>query len=419
MKRFMRMLLMIVIVLSLAQSVMAQDQAGIIIENGTTDVITYFTLRDRTASTVDVGVTVANLEMYYIEDQTAESGDAFVGAHGAETDAHTDGECFHIGHGVYRIDWPDAAFDGGIGKRVTLIVVDGDAGAFTSTMQVDLSPPVDSVLIDSNDVTAANLHEFFGNVGANDAYEQFEDMYDSTGYAGGTIKIETDVQEVDGVAAAATTMETFFDVSTAADNLHDFFSNATAYGLFDDMFDGTTISIASCWSDALAASDITDDWESQSQADPTGFEVNLKEINDTVTQLEMLMDLTTSINADADLTSIVVDKSVLSHIMTLAADTSAYKASTDSLQGSKDTLPAAVWAVALSDLAAGAPSATASALTGLNWLYEAWRNKTVTATVAGGVEVRLYKNDAATIAAEADASDDGVDFTRGEYGAED
>lgn len=94
---------------------------------------------------------------------------------------------------------------------------------------------------------------------------------------------------------------------------------------------------------ADACTKIIDDFETQSAADPTGFKVNVKEINDTVTQLEMLMDKTTSINADADLTSIVVDKSVLSHAMTPAADTSTYKASTDSLEAIKvhaDTIKA-------------------------------------------------------------------------------
>ena len=68
------------------------------------------------------------------------------------------------------------------------------------------------------------------------------------------------------------------------------------------------------------------------QADPTDYHVNLKEINDTATQLEQLMDLTTGINADADLTSVVVDKSILSHVMTPAANTDTYNASTDSLE---------------------------------------------------------------------------------------
>lgn len=117
------------------------------VQNGATDIITYFVLTDRTTGLRDTGVTIANLEMYYIEDQAAESADAFVGAHGAVTDAHTAGECIHVGHGLYRIDWPDAAFDGGIGKRVQLTVVDGDAGAKTETLVVQLSPPTNVITV--------------------------------------------------------------------------------------------------------------------------------------------------------------------------------------------------------------------------------------------------------------------------------
>ena len=75
-----------------------------------------------------------------------------------------------------------------------------------------------------------------------------------------------------------------------------------------------------------------------------------------------------------------------------------------------------IWAKAMVDIEAGAPSATASVLTAINYLYEAWRNKTIT---AGAGEVRLYKDDGATILCESDISDDATDFTKGEYGAED
>ncbi|MHA2064186.1 MAG: hypothetical protein ACXABY_07375 [Candidatus Thorarchaeota archaeon] len=75
------------------------------------------------------------------------------------------------------------------------------------------------------------------------------------------------------------------------------------------------------------------------------------------------------------------------------------------------------WAEAMVDLAAGAPSATASVLVAINYLYEAWRNKTVTNGTTN--EIELYKDDAITKLCESDISDDGTDFTKGEYGAVD
>jgi len=70
-----------------------------------------------------------------------------------------------------------------------------------------------------------------------------------------------------------------------------------------------------------------------------------------------------------------------------------------------------VWAVAMSDLAQGAPSATASVLTAINYLYEAWRNKTVTS--ASNIE--LYDNLGTTIICQAVISDDGTEFTKSEF----
>jgi len=59
----------------------------------------------------------------------------------------------------------------------------------------------------------------------------------------------------------------------------------------------------------------------------SGASTDLATIN-----LDHLMKTTTGVVADADLSGIVVDATLLSHIMTAGADTSDYKASTDSLE---------------------------------------------------------------------------------------
>jgi hypothetical protein len=76
-----------------------------------------------------------------------------------------------------------------------------------------------------------------------------------------------------------------------------------------------------------------------------------------------------------------------------------------------------IWAKAVSDLAAGAPSSTASVFTAINYLYEAWRNKTVTDKTNS--EIVLYKDNGSTKLIESDISDDGTLFTRSEWGAAD
>ncbi len=194
----------------------ARAFGAINVENGAADVITYFVLVDQTTGDRDIGVTIANLEMYYIEDQAAESANAFVGTHGAVTDAHTAGECIHVGHGLYRIDWPDAAFDGGVGKRVQLTVVDGDDGAKTETLEVLLSPPSNTTQLDGSDivqasgVVAANTTQLGG---VTQSLTDLKDFADA-GYNPATDKVT-------GVLLADTTIAST-NAETAIGNLKDF-----------------------------------------------------------------------------------------------------------------------------------------------------------------------------------------------------
>lgn len=188
----------------------------------------------------------------------------------------------------------------------------------------------------------------------------------------------------------------------------------------------------------------------------------LEELN-----LDHLLKVTTTVAADDDLESYVVAGTVMAHIMSAAADATAFKASTDSLEAIKvfaDTIKAEtalivgdtdviddatsglvkiasdvaailvdtgtdgvvlkaaglnadavaeIWSAAMTDMAAGAPSATATALVALNWIYEAWRNKTTTTAT----EISIFKDDASTVLAESTISDDGSVFTKGEIRA--
>jgi len=70
-----------------------------------------------------------------------------------------------------------------------------------------------------------------------------------------------------------------------------------------------------------------------------------------------------------------------------------------------------VWAQAMTDLAQGAPSATASVLTAINYLYEALRNKTE--TTEG--ELAIMRDDGATKLIKSVLSDDGTTFTKNEF----
>ena len=118
-----------------------------IVANGQADVTTYFVLRDSTNHAPKTSVTITDIDVYYVEAGAAISAKADLTAHSAADDAHADNKGFEIGQGLYRIDWPDEAFNGGIGKIVTLIVV--CTGVDTTFLDVELSPPVNVKQINS------------------------------------------------------------------------------------------------------------------------------------------------------------------------------------------------------------------------------------------------------------------------------
>ena len=137
----------------------ARTDAAKLRENGATSVIEYFVFRDKTTGVIDTGVTIANIDTYYIEEGALISSKTDIAAHAAGDDAWDATEQgYHMGYGVYRIDWENAAFDGGVGTSVQLIAFDGDGGAFAEVMEIQLSAPVDSVLVvGATPLSAANI----------------------------------------------------------------------------------------------------------------------------------------------------------------------------------------------------------------------------------------------------------------------
>ena len=93
------------------------------IPTGSTDVTMYFVMRDSTNHAPKTDATITNIDVYYQEQGAAQSAKADLTALAAADSAHADNKGYHCGNGLYRIDWPDAAFDGGAGKSVILVVV--------------------------------------------------------------------------------------------------------------------------------------------------------------------------------------------------------------------------------------------------------------------------------------------------------
>jgi hypothetical protein len=97
-------------------------------------------LRDSITHLPDTGLSITTINIYYTIELAAQVDPTALTALSAATDSHADNKGFHVGLGLYRIDWPDAAFVGAAGTRVILTVV--CAGADTTFLEVELSPSV-------------------------------------------------------------------------------------------------------------------------------------------------------------------------------------------------------------------------------------------------------------------------------------
>lgn len=106
------------------------------VANGTADVTTYFVLRDSTNHAPKTDVTITDIDLYYCEQGAAMAAKVDATALAAADSAHADNKAYHVGQGLYRIDWPDTCFDGGVGKIVNLIVV--CTGVDTTFLEVEL-----------------------------------------------------------------------------------------------------------------------------------------------------------------------------------------------------------------------------------------------------------------------------------------
>jgi len=128
-----------------------------IVKAGSTDVTTYFHLRLAASGLDATGLTIANIDLTYV--RTLEEPAAKVDAQAlADQDtAHTDNFAIEIDAtnmpGVYRVDWPDAAFAANAREVILTVKV---ATAFTESLRVELTPvAADLTLVAGTAVTAA------------------------------------------------------------------------------------------------------------------------------------------------------------------------------------------------------------------------------------------------------------------------
>lgn len=113
------------------------------IKKGSVDVITYFNLVDSAAGTPETALTITNIDATYTRAQAAAVKNDLT-ALAATTTAHTDNKGIEVdatnAPGLYRVDWPDAAFASGADKVILTVTCSGCAPAHLIVELVDYEP---------------------------------------------------------------------------------------------------------------------------------------------------------------------------------------------------------------------------------------------------------------------------------------
>jgi hypothetical protein len=110
---------------------------------GSTNVTTYFHLRLAASGLDATGLTISGVDLQYVRSGAAPAAKVDATALAATDTAHTDNFGIEIDAtdqpGLYRFDWPDAAFAAGVDEVILTVKV---ATAFTESLRVRLVPVV-------------------------------------------------------------------------------------------------------------------------------------------------------------------------------------------------------------------------------------------------------------------------------------
>ena len=108
---------------------------------GSTDVTTYFALSLVADGTDATGLTITDIDLQYVRSGVAPAAKADATALAATDSAHGDNQAIEIDAtdqpGLYRVDWPDAAFAAGVREVILTVKC---ALVKTSHMRVNLTP---------------------------------------------------------------------------------------------------------------------------------------------------------------------------------------------------------------------------------------------------------------------------------------
>lgn len=315
-------------ILALAPYTSAQTM----VQKGTANVTRYVMITDSTDGSPETAVTITGLDLQYTRSGAAPATKVDATALSATDDAHADNQCIAVdatsSPGLYRCDWPDAAFATGVDKVILVVSGTGYFPAVEEIQLVDFDPE-DGVRLGLTALPNA----------AADA-------------AGGLVISDAGGLDADAQAASVTAIEV--DTSTTLDNLvddlesrlgtpSDFGSGtSTIAANLEDLADNGTASYDRSTDSLQAARDHVGDGTNLTEAGGTGDQLTAVPWNsawDAEVESEAL-DALVSIDLDHLVNAAEVDTpandSIIAKLAASDGDWSGFAESADSLEALRD-----------------------------------------------------------------------------------
>jgi hypothetical protein len=131
------------------------------VTGGDINVTTYFALRLTADGTAATALTITNFDLQYVRSGVAPTAKVDATALSATDSAHGDNQAIEIDAtdqpGLYRVDWPDAAFAVGVKEVVLTVKV---ATTFAEHLAVQIDSPVNMTSIEADLQSATDLKDF-------------------------------------------------------------------------------------------------------------------------------------------------------------------------------------------------------------------------------------------------------------------
>jgi hypothetical protein len=136
-----------------------------IVQAGSVNVTTYFKLRNTSNGQATTGATITDIDLQYVRSGVVPVAKVDATALAATDSAHADNKAIEVDGidqpGLYRVDWPAAAFASGVREVILTAKL---ASSFVEDIRVELSPAVNVVAVDDDETAATNLKTLYDGV---------------------------------------------------------------------------------------------------------------------------------------------------------------------------------------------------------------------------------------------------------------